>query len=108
MAKAISLYSGWDTYGRPVELAEREDGEWFWREYGWNGYGRGWSKWADYGKEPTFPAKLVNKTEAGSGTPEEIEIPEAERRNQVEWGWNLLRLLPGPYRVRLPDPPEGL
>jgi hypothetical protein len=103
MAKAISLYSGYDSVGRSIQLAEREDGKWFWREYGWNGYGQGWSKWASYGKEPEFPARIANKVEAGGDIPEWIEIPEDRRRNRVSWGWGTLGIIPGPHRLRLPE-----
>lgn len=102
MAKAIKLYSGHDTYGRAVEVAERTDGVWFWREYRWNGYGLGWSKWADLGRTPVHPAKVRNMVEYADA-PEFVEIPEGERIYRIEWGFNTLRLVPGPYRLRLPN-----
>jgi len=35
MAKANRLYSGHNSYGRAIEVAERTDGVLFWREYRW-------------------------------------------------------------------------
>jgi hypothetical protein len=102
MAKANRLYSGHDSYGRAIEVAERTDGVWFWREYRWNGYGMGWSKWKAYGKVPTFPARIRNMCEYADA-PEYVEIPEEDRANRIEWGFNVLRIIPGPYRVRLPN-----
>ena len=34
MAKANRVYSGHDSYGRAIEVAERIDGVWFWNEIG--------------------------------------------------------------------------
>lgn len=102
MAKADRLYRGHDSYGRAIEVAERIDGVWFWREYSWNGYGMGWSKWAALGELPTFPNKVRNMCEYADA-PDYIEIPEKERANCIEWGFNVLRIIPGPYRLRLPE-----
>ena len=42
----IALHFSMDTsYGGSWELVMNTDRQWFCREYGWNGYGRGWSKW---------------------------------------------------------------
>ena len=49
MAKASQVFGGNDSYGRYSEYAQREiDGKWFYREYGYNGYGMGMSKWRSY------------------------------------------------------------
>ena len=48
MAKAVKIYSDKDSIGRPFEIAQRDDGKWFHREYRYNGYGMGWSKWISY------------------------------------------------------------
>lgn len=45
MAKAIICFHGKDSYGRSVMAAKREDGKWFTRSYGFNGYGNGWLSW---------------------------------------------------------------
>jgi len=102
MAKANRLYSGHDSYGRTIEVAERIDGVWFWREYGWNGYGMGWAKWQALGEVPAHPAKVRNMCEYADA-PEYVEIPEAERADRIEWGFNTFRIVPGPYRLRLPE-----
>ena len=45
MSKCIKLYKI-----EKEELAKSENGEWYCREYGWNGYGYGFSKWQYLGK----------------------------------------------------------
>lgn len=45
MAKALQVFTGNDSYGRYSEYAEREDGVWFCREQGYNGYGVGLGRW---------------------------------------------------------------
>jgi hypothetical protein len=102
MAKARRLYSGYDSYGRAVEVAERTDGVWFCRDYGWNGYRKTWSAWRAYGKVPTFPVRVRNMCEH-PGAQEYVEIPEEEQENSIEYGFSILRIIPGPHRIRLPD-----
>lgn len=101
MAKAKTIYSGYDSYGRAVEVAERVGGAWFWREYGFNGYRRSWSKWEPM-EAPEFPAKIKSFVEF-SDSPEYIEIPADQRKNRISWGGNTLNIIPGPHRVRLPN-----
>lgn len=102
MAKAQKVYMGHNTYGRTIQVAERQDGAWFWREYGWNGFGVGWSKWAPTEEPPAHPERVRVVAEY-AGAEEYAEIPEAERVHRVEWGFTTLHLVPGPSRVRLPD-----
>ena len=102
MAKANKVYSGHDSYGRAIEVAERIDGVWFWRGYGWNGYGMTWGKWEALGEVPTFPTKVRNMCEYADA-PEYVEIAEEDRANRIEWGFNVFRIVPGPYRLRLPN-----
>ena len=71
--KAQRFLYGSDTYGRSIERAQSTSGAWFWREYGFNGYGKGWSKWQE----------------------ETPETPE-------EWGFNKLTECDEPPKVRLP------
>lgn len=96
----ISHYSGY-MGSCPIEVAERDDGRWFWRERHFNGYGVGWSKWKPLSKTPTHPTRLRHRVEAG-GAPEYIDIPEDERHLRVDFGFSVLSLIPGPYRIRLP------
>ena len=100
--KASVMYSGVDSTGRPINLAQGANGAWFWREYAWNGFGYAWSKWAKYEQEVIYPEKVKNNAEY-SGAAEYIDIPEGDRRNQIEWGFKLLNIVPGPHRVRLPE-----
>lgn len=45
MSKCVKLYKI-----EKIELAKSENNEWYCREYGWNGYGYGFSKWQYLGK----------------------------------------------------------
>ena len=45
MAKAVQIFAGNDSYGRPEEYAQRADGRWFTRHYCFNGYGMGMCRW---------------------------------------------------------------
>lgn len=45
MAKADLTFSGIDSACRAIEAARRVDGQWYYRSYGYNGYGNSWSKW---------------------------------------------------------------
>lgn len=101
MAKAAKVYQGCDSYGRTIQVAERGDGQWFWREWGWNGFGVAWSKWCKADR-PIHPTTVRNMAEYADA-PEYVEVPECERLNRVEWGFNVLRALAGPYKLRLPD-----
>lgn len=101
MAKALKMYAGNDTAGRPINVAESTSGAWFWREYVWNGFGYAWTKWESLNNAVVFPEKIKCQAEYSS-SPEYIDIPEEDRFNQIEWGFGILRIVAGPYRVRLP------
>lgn len=77
MAKAIKSFSGIDSYCRSIEVAVREDGQWFYRSYGFNGYGNSWSKWT-----------------------KDRELPRSE--DGVRWGFKTLRPS-SPKGIRLPN-----
>lgn len=102
MAKAIKLYSGNNSCGTPVEVAQRADGVWFVRFREYNGYGMGWSKWsAREVQDPVFPAKVRRMVDDNG--PEYADIPENQRHLRLEFGFTTLRLVPGQNRLRLPD-----
>lgn len=100
MAKATAHYYGSNTYGVPVEVAQSENGKWFARFYEWNGYARCWSKWEEV-EAPKYVKRMVNPIHIGD-SPEFVDIPESEQHMRVEWGFQYLNLVPGPYRLRLP------
>jgi len=93
MAKAIKAFYGTDTYGRHIERAESVSGLWFWREYAFNGYGKGWTKWAQEAETPTYTTQGTNKI-----TGEEFEYDEP----QLFWGWNRMTQYTDTPRFRLP------
>ena len=92
MAKAIAAWDGTDSLGRNVEVAKREDGVFFSRQYGWNGYGNQWSKWIE--TEVTFQSHGTN---AYSGERYELETP------RISWGFKSLREMNEVPRFRLPN-----
>lgn len=77
MAKAIEAFTGIDSYCRSIEVAVREDNQWFSRSYGFNGFGNGWSKWQKQEELPRCP-------------------------DGVEWGFKNLRSV-SPTGIRLPN-----
>jgi len=77
MAKAIKAWCGNDTYGRRVEVAQRDDNEFFARHMEFNGYGKSMCKWYTY--SPTFETHGEN---AYSGESFEYDEP------QMFWGFN--------------------
>ena len=78
-----NYFFGTDTYGKPVEVAIREDGVFFCRSKAYNGYGMAWGKW-----QQTEPEKVFTDY---SGNP------------AIKWGFNQLT---GYYktRIKLPTP----
>ena len=95
MSKAKIVYGGSDSAGRGIEVAQRVDGVWFSREYSWNGYGMGWSKWAELKKVPGF---LTQGTNAYSGESYPIEYGEV-----MSWGFSTLSRYSSAPKYRLPD-----
>ena len=82
-----NCFEGTNTYGRPVEVGVRQDGVAFYREYRYNGYGMGMTKWTmldNYVHEPyhTMSVKYGKKT-------------------FIKWGFNELSGYYNP-RMRLP------
>jgi hypothetical protein len=78
MAKAIESFIGFDSYCHRIEVAIREDGQWFSRSYGYNGYGNCWGKWT-----------------------KDKELPRLEN-GCVEWGFKTLQPI-SPKGIRLPN-----
>lgn len=103
MAKAIRVYSGSDSYGRRVEVAEREDKAWFSRSFDYNGYHNCWSKWLQTESAPVHPTRLTCLTEC-AGAPDSIQVEPGQRETMIEWGFSILRIVTGPNRLRLPNP----
>lgn len=77
MAKATEAFTGIDSYCRTIMVAIREDGKWFSRSWGYNGYGNGWLKWQ------------VDR-----------ELPRIGE--EIEWGFKKLRPT-DPKGLRLPN-----
>ena len=84
MAKAIKLYTGRDSRNTPVEVAQRNDGVWFYRQRQFNGFGVTWTKWTMH-SNVKFPTKGTNHY-----TGEDYFIPPEEQENKIEWGWSTL------------------
>jgi hypothetical protein len=78
MAKAIALFTGIDTFTRHVHVAVRADGQQFYRNYDFNGYGKGWMKWTPLGNPVTI------------------------KEDHCEWGFKTLSRAPSTKGIRLP------
>ena len=83
MAKAISLYTGVASNGMAMEVAQRTDGAWFFREYGWNGFAMGWTKWTAISSDKI---QFITESE-NQYTGEKYSIENGE---VMEWGFNRL------------------
>ena len=90
--KAQRFFSGHDTYGRSVELAQAVDGNWYGRTFDYNGYGCNWSKWIEH-DAPEFETVGENKYTGEKFT---YEKPVAF------WGFNKLTEHDDIPRVVLP------
>lgn len=82
MAKCIELYSGSNSLGVNVEVALSESNTWYCREYGWNGFGKGWSKWIE----------LVD----------DVVRLESTNSQMIEWGFSKLKSCTE-FKRRLPQ-----
>jgi len=91
--KAVRFFSGYDTFGRSVERAQSEKGDWFSRAYEFNGYGKGWCRW-EKDDEPKFETHGINQY---SGEMFEYEKPVCM------WGFNKMAEYEEMPRVRLPN-----
>lgn len=69
--RSVAVFSGVDSACRPVEQAYRADGVAFGRDYAFNGYGMGWSRWYRLDKGVT-------------------PLAEALSNGFVEWGFKTL------------------
>lgn len=98
MSKVSKLYTGNDTFGKNIELALSENGNWYYRVYQFNGYSNAWTKWDLYKEEIIHKKSHTNQYD-GSVT----EIPDEDQHLLVQWGFNYLRLISGEVRYRLPN-----
>ena len=97
MAKAIAYFYGSDTYGRSIEVAQREDGAYFSRSFGWNGYAKAWSKWSLH--VATFEGGGYSRVEMG-GAENLWNVYDSPR---MVWGFNTLSRADEVPRFRLPN-----
>jgi hypothetical protein len=93
--KSLQFFSGHDSFGRQVHVSQGENQSWYYRMYGFNGFGKGWSKW-EMLKDfiPTFKTKIVNVYDSS-----ETEIEYGEL---LEWGFTSLHKIED-VKVRLPN-----
>ena len=80
MAKSTRFFTGTDSFGRGVDVAQRVDGIWFARSEKETNWGNQMSKWAEH-EEPTFESHGKNEY---SGESFEYDKP------QMFWGFNKL------------------
>jgi len=78
----VNRFYGTDTYGTSIEVGVK-DGNWYSRHYGFNGYGKGWTKWVAMEPQKTF----INE----------------HGKTCIKWGWNYLTgYHDSPIRIRKP------
>ena len=97
MAKCTRLYSGYNSLGVRVEVAQSVSGAWFCREYGFNGYGKGFSKW-----EETDAPELTTEIRKWCDYTRTERVIEVTEGDKIDWGFTTLDLLVGYTRARLP------
>ena len=90
--KTLRAFTGFNSYGVTVEVAESATGHWYQRSYGWNGFGMAWTKWESFA-DPTWSTKITNHY---SGITEDREEP------MLEYGFSLLTEYPIAPKYRLP------
>jgi len=78
-----TYYSGEDTYGKHIEVATNNGINYFYRVYGFNGYGMGWSKWQSMEHD------------------KRDLIQDADNRDCYKWGFNKLLKI-GDHKFKLP------
>lgn len=91
----IQLFVGTDSYGRNVQMAKREDNVWFFRQYTFNGFGKGWSKWTIWNEPVEYTKQIIN---AYDGTV--TKFPD-DYQETIEFGFRKLSLVQT-TKVRLP------
>lgn len=96
MAKAILAYVGDNSVGVDVQVAQSENGEWYYREWCFNGYAKCWSKWEKMTRTPNFVTHVEN---AYTGEIEEME----DKTARLEWGFSRLDRLNERPKWRLPN-----
>jgi hypothetical protein len=96
-----TIYTGSDTYGRDVQLAQREDGVWFFRQYDYNGYGMVWCRWVEWKQEVTYTKSIVNVYDGS------VTYFEEGYDGSVDFGFNKLKKFTG-ANIRLPKPTQFL
>lgn len=97
MAKCIQFYSGTNSYGKPVDVALSEHGQWYSRSYAFNGYQVAPTKWTKT-QPPSHPKGHTN---VYSGEFEEYSQEEQQKR--ISWGFTELLLVEGYTKARLPN-----
>lgn len=90
--KAQRFFDVNDTYGKPIEVAQSISGKWFFREFGFNGFGKCWSRWEEY-EGPSFETHGENRY---TGEAFEYDKPVAF------WGFNKMHEYDEVPIVRLP------
>jgi hypothetical protein len=88
MSKVIKLYAGENSQGNSVELAQSENGKWFFRIREYNGYAVAWSKWLEYTDDLIYRKTITNSYDDSV-----YEIPECEQHETIQWGFRYLKMV---------------
>ena len=97
MAKCIQFFSGTNSYGKTVEVAQSISGAWFSRYYDFNGYQVAATKWQAL-SEPNHPLGYTNEYDGKF-----YAYTEQEQKERIVWGFNELKLVEGYTKARLPN-----
>lgn len=92
MSKAIRAFFGTMSNGEQREAAQRADGLWFQRFYGFNGYAKAWSKWQQF--DPIWVEKSYNQY-TGEAI---LHLPESV----MSCGFGRMQEITGKLTFRLP------
>lgn len=80
-----NLFSGNSTYGVSIQVGISESGEQYWRDYSWNGYGKGWTKWKKLDSKCSFNEKgnLVWGWNEFTGCRTKLKLPKEVSNEQI-------------------------
>jgi hypothetical protein len=80
-------------------MAKRDDDIWFFREYVFNGFGKGWSKWTRWNEPVEYTKQIINSYDGS------ITQMEEGYQDTIEFGFRKLSIVTT-SKVRLPKGEE--
>ena len=99
--KAVEFY----TPGQGTQIALSEEGNWFIRTYGYNGYGKGWGKWQEHTFFSGSSPRPTNRWDTNENSPtwnHVLPVTEEYAKDKICYGSHNYTKLEKTPRVRLP------